>query len=233
MSPDTLSLTLVRHGQSQWNLDNRFTGWVDVPLTATGVEEARHAGRKLKEAGIGFDAVHTSLLKRAIHTAQHIVDQLDLDWLPVHRHWRLNERFYGGLTGLDKKETAAKHGDEQVFIWRRSYDIPPPVLDRSSEFHPLHDARYADLAPDLIPDTESLKTTVERVLPYWYDVLVPALRAGQRLLVAAHGNSLRALIKHLEGISDDTITQLEIPTGKPIVYTLSRDLKVTAKREVV
>jgi 2,3-bisphosphoglycerate-dependent phosphoglycerate mutase len=223
-------LVLLRHGQSTWNLENRFTGWTDVGLTPQGEEEARSAGRLLLEEGFTFDLVFTSLLKRAIHTTQIALDVMDLDWLPVQRHWRLNERHYGGLQGLNKAETAAQHGDEQVHVWRRSYDIPPPVLDLDDERHPRFDARYQTLTPDLLPATESLKDVVARMLPYWHDAIVPAILAGRRVLVSAHGNSLRALVKHLDGISDEEIPSLNIPTGIPLVYELDDELNALSSR---
>ena len=228
-APEQPNLVLIRHGQSEWNLQNRFTGWVDVDLSANGVEEARAAGRQLAAAGIEFDRAWTSLLKRAIHTLWIVLDELDAAWLPVERRWRLNERHYGALQGLDKAETAARHGEEQVQIWRRSYDTPPPPLPRDDPSHPRFDPRYAEAAElDLAPDAESLLDTLERVLPCWEDELAPALRDGERLLIAAHGNSLRALIKHLEGISDDAISALNIPTGQPLAYKLDAQLNVTA-----
>ena len=211
-------LVLLRHGESQWNLENRFTGWTDVDLSPKGAEEARAAGELLRAEGFHFDHVHTSLLTRAIrtkHIALHAQGQL---WLPVSRHWRLNERHYGALQGLDKKETAQEHGADQVFLWRRSYDIRPPALDPSDPRHPSHDPRYASLAPDMLPGSECLADVVDRLLPYWYDAIAPQMLAGKRLLVVAHGNSLRALIKHLDGISDDDISSLNIPTGIPLVY---------------
>ena len=216
----TYTLVLLRHGESVWNKENLFTGWTDVPLSDKGVEEAKAAGRLLQEEGYTFDAVHTSLQVRAIHTANLALDEMGLSWLPVTRHWRLNERHYGALQGLNKKETTDKFGKEQVFEWRRSYDIPPPALDFDDERHPRHDRRYTDLAPDLLPATECLKDVVARMLPYWYDWMVPDIRAGKRLLVAAHGNSLRSLVKHLDGISDEEIPGLNIPTGIPLVYQL-------------
>ena len=219
------TIVLIRHGQSLWNLENRFTGWKDVDLTPQGEQEARRAGALLKQEGFDFDQVHTSLLRRAIRSKQIVLDELDRLWLPVQRHWRLNERHYGALQGLDKKETAERHGEEQVFIWRRSYDVPPPALDPSDERHPAHDTRYAGLAPDLIPSTECLADVVRRMLPYWHDAIVPQLRLGQRVLIVAHGNSLRALVKHLDGISDEAISSLNIPTGIPLVYELDEDLK--------
>jgi 2,3-bisphosphoglycerate-dependent phosphoglycerate mutase len=216
----TYTLVLLRHGESVWNKANLFTGWTDVPLSDTGVEEAKAAGRLLNEEGYTFDAVHTSLQIRAIHTANLALDEMGLSWLPVTRHWRLNERHYGALQGLNKKETTDKFGKEQVFEWRRSYDVPPPTLEPDDERHPRHDRRYADLPPDLLPATECLKDVVARMLPYWYDWMVPDIRAGKRLLVAAHGNSLRALVKHIDGISDEEIHGLNIPTGIPLVYLL-------------
>ena len=216
----TYTMVLLRHGESVWNKANLFTGWTDVPLSEKGVEEARAAGRLLAEEGYTFDHVHTSLQLRAIQTANLTLEEMGLSWLPVTRHWRLNERHYGALQGLNKKETAEKYGKEQVFEWRRSYDVPPPALEIDDERHPRHDRRYADLAPDVLPATECLKDVVARMLPYWHDRLVPDIRAGQRLLIAAHGNSLRALVKHLDGISDDEIPGLNIPTGIPLVYQL-------------
>lgn len=221
---DTSTLVLLRHGQSTWNLENRFTGWTDVGLTEQGEQEARDAGRLMAEAGLEFDVVHTSLQLRAINTANIALEEMGLHWLPVKRHWRLNERHYGALQGLDKKETAERHGKDQVFEWRRSYDIPPPPLEISDDRHPVHDRRYADLPPDLLPATECLKDVVERMLPYWYDQIVPDLRDGKRVVIAAHGNSLRALVKHLDGISDEEIPSLNIPTGIPLVYELDADL---------
>ena len=210
-------LILVRHGQSQWNLENRFTGWWDVDLTPKGEEEARAAGALLLEKGILPTVAFTSLQSRAIKTLHLALEAAGRLWIPETKHWHLNERHYGGLTGLDKAETAAKHGEDQVKIWRRRFDIPPPVLDAGSEFDLGKDARYAGIA---IPSTESLKDTIARVLPYYESTIVPQLKAGETVLIAAHGNSLRALVKHLSGISDDEITGLEIPTGQPIVYEL-------------
>ena len=213
-------LVLIRHGQSQWNLENRFTGWVDVDLTEAGEAEARSAGERLAAAGIAPDVVHTSLQTRAIRTANLALEVLDRVWIPVRRSWRLNERHYGGLTGLDKAETAERHGDEQVHIWRRSYDVPPPPITDDNPANPNHDERYALLPPELIPRTECLADVVVRLLPYWFDGLVPDLAAGRVVLVAAHGNSLRALVKHLQDIPDDEIPLLNIPTGVPLVYDL-------------
>ena len=219
-------LVLLRHGQSTWNLENRFTGWVDVDLTETGVREARAAGSLLQADGFVFDVAFTSVLKRAIRTLWLVLDEMDLMWVPVERSWRLNERHYGALQGLDKAETAAKHGDEQVAIWRRSYDTPPPTLGPGGE----RDPRYASLAERDVPRAESLKDTVARFLPYWNETIAPAVRAGKRVLIAAHGNSLRALVKHLDGISDEDIVELNIPTGAPLVYDLDEDLKPTGHR---
>lgn len=213
-------LVLIRHGESQWNRENRFTGWVDVDLTETGEAEARRAGERMQAAGIAPDVVHTSLQTRAIRTANLALDVLDRLWIPVRRSWRLNERHYGGLTGLDKAETAARHGEEQVHLWRRSYDIPPPPITDDNPSNPNFDQRYASLPPEVVPLTECLADVVVRLLPYWFDHLVPDLGAGRTVLVAAHGNSLRALVKHLQGISDEEIPGLNIPTGVPLVYDL-------------
>jgi len=219
-------LILVRHGQSQWNLENRFTGWWDADLTALGENEARAAGTLLKAKGMLPDVAFTSLQTRAIRTLHFALEAAGRLWIPETKDWRLNERHYGGLTGLDKAETAAKHGEDQVKIWRRSFDIPPPLLERGSEFDLAQDPRYAGIT---IPRTESLKDTIARVLPYYDDAIAPHLRAGATVLVAAHGNSLRALVKHLSGISDADITGLEIPTGQPIVYELADDLRATER----
>lgn len=225
-----MELVLLRHGQSIWNLENLFTGWTDVELTDEGKAEARESGRLMAEAGFEFGILHTSLLLRATHTAEIALREMELHWLPVRRHWRLNERHYGALQGLNKKETAEKHGDEQVLMWRRSYDIRPPELEPDDERHPRHDRRYADLAPDLLPASECLEDVVERMLPYWYDFIVPDLLAGRRPLVVAHGNSLRALVKHLDGLTDDEVVGLNIPTGIPLVYELDDDLQPVDKR---
>jgi len=218
-------LVLLRHGQSQWNLDNRFTGWHDVDLTDQGCEEAKAAGRVLKENGFVFDQAHTSLLKRAIRTLWIALDELDQMWLPVRRDWRLNERHYGALQGLNKSETAEKHGEEQVLIWRRAYDVPPPALEKSDERWPGHDARYSDLTEAQLPLTECLADTVDRFLPYWHETIAPEIKAGKRVIIAAHGNSLRALAKFLDDVSDEAILKLNIPTGMPLVYELDEDLK--------
>ena len=216
-------LVLCRHGQSDWNLKNLFTGWTDVDLTEQGIEEAREAGRLLSELPYEFDITYTSVLKRAIRTLWLSLDEMDRMWLPVIRDWRLNERHYGALQGLNKAETAAKYGDEQVHIWRRSYDIPPPPLEADDERHPSHDRRYAGV--DNLPGTESLKLTLDRVRPCWEELIAPDLRAGKNVLIAAHGNSLRALVKMLDGMSDEDITQFNIPTGIPMEYQLDDDLK--------
>ncbi len=224
------TLVLLRHGQSEWNLQNRFTGWTDVDLTEQGRAEAQQAGRLLKDAGYTFDIVYTSVLVRAIRTTWIALDEMQLLWVPVERDWRLNERHYGALQGLNKAETAAKHGDAQVKIWRRSYDLQPPALDTSDARHPSHDPRYAALGPSDRPATESLKDTVARFLPYWHDTIAPAIRSNRRVLITAHGNSLRALVKYLDGISDADITELNIPTGIPLVYELDHKLRPTGSR---
>lgn len=224
------SLVLIRHGESQWNLENRFTGWTDVPLTEKGVAEATAGGQLLSDEGFGFDVVHTSVLRRAIDTANLALDAMDFHWIPVTRHWRLNERHYGALQGLNKKETAEQHGAEQVFEWRRSYDVPPPPLEITDGRHPRNDSRYAGLTPDVLPATECLADVVSRMLPYWHDQIVPDLKNGRRVLVAAHGNSIRALMKHLKQIPDDEIAELNIPTGIPLVVELDDDLAYLADR---
>lgn len=218
-------LVLLRHGQSEWNKSNRFTGWTDVDLTDQGREEARNAGKLLKDGGYEFDVAFTSVLKRAIRTLWLALDELDQMWLPVVRSWKLNERHYGALQGLNKAETAEKHGEEQVHIWRRSYDISPPALEESDDRHPKHDKRYASLSPSELPATENLKLTVDRVVPYWDKEIAPAIKSGKRVLIAAHGNSLRAMVKFLDNISEDEITGLNIPTGIPLVYELDENLK--------
>ncbi len=226
----THPLVLLRHGQSTWNLENRFTGWTDVDLTPQGHAEAHDAARLLREAGYTFDIAYTSVLKRAIRTCWIVQDDLDLLWIPVERSWRLNERHYGALQGLNKAETTAQHGEAQTHLWRRSYDIPPPPLEPSDPRHPSHDPRYASLAPGDCPATESLKDTVARFLPYWHETIAPAIRAGRRVLITAHGNSLRALVKYLDGLSDDAIAALNIPTGIPLVYDLDADLRPRGSR---
>ena len=218
-------IVLMRHGESTWNLDNRFTGWTDVDLTEKGMAEARQAGRVLKEAGFEFDLCYTSVLKRAIRTLWLTLDEMDLMWLPVKHDWRLNERHYGALQGLNKAETAAKYGDEQVLVWRRSYDVPPNPLEATDPRTSYNDPRYAGIPKEQIPLTECLKDTVARVMPAWRNEIAPAIRAGRRILISAHGNSLRALIKELDGISDADIVGLNIPNGQPLVYELDADLK--------
>lgn len=218
-------LVLVRHGQSAWNLENRFTGWTDVDLTDLGKAEAAEAGKLLKEGGCDFDAAYTSVLKRAIKTLNIIQDEMGLDWIPVVRAWQLNERHYGSLQGLNKAETAEKFGEAQVKIWRRSYDVPPPALESDDSRHPRFDRRYASLTSGQLPATESLKITLERVLPYWNATLAPEIKSGRRLLIVAHGNSIRALVKYLDNISESEIVELNIPTGLPLVYELDQDLK--------
>jgi len=216
-------LVLIRHGESQWNKENRFTGWKDVDLSEKGLEEAKAAGKLLKDEGFTFDEAYTSVLKRAIRTLWTVLSEMDLMWIPETKSWRLNERHYGGLQGLDKAETAAKYGDEQVLIWRRSYDVPPPELDVTDDRYLGNDPRYAGI--DNFPATECLKDTVARVVPYWEGEIMPKIRDGKRLIIAAHGNSLRALVKYLDGISDDEIVSLNIPTGVPLVYELDEGLK--------
>jgi 2,3-bisphosphoglycerate-dependent phosphoglycerate mutase len=226
-------LVLLRHGESAWNKENRFTGWVDVGLSDKGVREAVDAGRALKRDGIGFDVAHTSVLKRAIKTLWYALEEMDLLWIPQSASWRLNERHYGALQGLDKAETAAKHGEAQVKAWRRSFDIPPPPLAADDPRGQRQDPRYASLRPEEIPLTESLKDTVARVLPYWNERIVPDLKAGRRVLIAAHGNSLRGLIKYLDNIPDAKIVELEIPTGVPMLYELDDDLKPRSSRPII
>lgn len=220
-------LVLVRHGQSTWNLENRFTGWTDVGLTGLGRTEALEAGKLLREGGYVFDVAYTSVLRRAIQTLWTILQEMNLEWIPVTNAWQLNERHYGSLQGLNKAEMAEKFGEAQVKIWRRSYDVPPPALDWDDERHPHFDPRYASLSPDQLPATESLKLTLERVLPYWHSTLRPVIQSGKRVIIAAHGNSIRALVKYLDDISDAEITELNIPTGLPLVYELDEALKPT------
>ncbi|HEY0831643.1 MAG TPA: 2,3-diphosphoglycerate-dependent phosphoglycerate mutase [Candidatus Dormibacteraeota bacterium] len=222
------TLILLRHGESTWNLENLFTGWTDVPLSERGTREASEAGRLMKEAGLRPGVVHESLLIRAIQTTQRALAEMELSWIPVKRSWRLNERHYGALQGLNKQQTAQKYGEEKVKIWRRSYDVRPPDLDRSDERHPSHDPRYAGMPPELLPSAECLKDVLERTLPYWYDAIVPDLLVHPCVLVSAHGNSLRALVKHLDGLSDAEVVELNIPTGVPRVYELDGDLRPKA-----
>ena len=218
-------LVLIRHGESTWNLDNRFTGWTDVDLTPTGVEQAKNAGRLLKAEGYDFDVAYTSVLKRATRTLWHTLDEMDRTWLPVVNSWRLNERHYGALQGLNKAEVAKQYGDDQVLVWRRSYDVPPPALEANDPRCEKGDRRYDKLSPEQLPLTECLKDTVARVLPFWNESMAPAIKAGKRIVVAAHGNSIRALIKYLDGVSDDAIVGLNIPNGTPLVYELDAELK--------
>ena len=218
-------LVLVRHGQSTWNLENRFTGWTDVGLTDLGRSEALEAGRLLREGGFVFDVAYTSVLRRAIQTLWIVLQEMNMEWIPEIKAWQLNERHYGALQGLNKAETAEKFGEAQVKVWRRSYDTPPPELDMDDERHPRFDPRYASLSPEELPATESLKITLDRVVPYWDSTLAPAIKSGQRLVVAAHGNSIRAMVKYLDNISDADITELNIPTGLPLVYELDENLK--------
>ena len=218
-------LVLIRHGESTWNLENRFTGWTDVDLTATGLEQAKNAGQLLKAAGIDFDVAYTSVLKRATRTLWHVLDEMDRTWLPVVNNWRLNERHYGALQGLNKADMARQYGEAQVLAWRRSYDVPPPPLDPADPRCERGDLRYARLKPEQVPLTECLKDTVARVMPFWNEALAPALKSGRRLVVAAHGNSIRALVKYLDGISDQDIVGLNIPNGIPLVYELDDALK--------
>ena len=218
-------LVLIRHGESTWNLDNRFTGWTDVDLTPTGIEQAKNAGRLLRQEGYEFDVAYTSVLKRATRTLWHVLDEMDRTWLPVVNSWRLNERHYGALQGLNKGETAKKYGDEQVLVWRRSYDTPPPALEATDPRSERGDLRYAKLKPEQLPLTECLKDTVARVMPFWNEALAPAIKAGKNVVVAAHGNSIRALIKYLDNISDDDIVGLNIPNGIPLVYELDDNLQ--------
>jgi 2,3-bisphosphoglycerate-dependent phosphoglycerate mutase len=221
------TLVLLRHGESTWNKENRFTGWTDVDLSDRGREEAREAGRLLKEGGYTFDCAFTSVLKRAIRTLGIVLEVLDLEWIPVEKSWRLNERHYGGLQGLNKAETTAKHGEDQTQRWRRSFDEPPPPMPPSDPGHPSHDPRYASLSPADVPSTESLKDTIARFLPCWHGTIAPTIKTGKKVIIVAHGNSLRALVKYLDGISDDAIVRLNIPTGIPLVYELDDNLKPT------
>jgi len=225
-----MTLVLIRHGQSVWNLENRFTGWTDVDLSTQGQAEAEQGAHLLKEGGFIFDRCHTSYLRRAIRTLWIVLEHMDLMWLPVETSWRLNERHYGALQGLNKAETARKYSEEQVFQWRRSFSVPPPPLDPADGRFPGHDPRYARLSDAELPRCESLKATIDRVMPYWHNVLAPQIRSGQRLIIAAHGNSLRGLVKYLDGMSDDEVAGLNIPTGVPLVYTLDDELKSLGRR---
>lgn len=219
------TLVLLRHGESQWNLENRFTGWTDVDLTEKGIKEAINAGKVLKEKGFTFDIAYTSVLKRALRTLWLTLDEMDLLWIPFEKSWRLNERHYGALQGLNKAETAAAHGEEKVLIWRRSYDIPPPALEKTDPRYPGNDPRYANMNKKDIPKTECLKDTVERFLPIWHETIAPTIKSGKKVIIVAHGNSLRALVKYLDEMSDEDIIKLNIPTGLPLVYELNKNLK--------
>ena len=225
MSKNTPKLVLLRHGFSEWNKENRFTGWTDVDLAPEGIAEAKAAAKLLKQEGFGFDVAYTSVLKRAIRTLWLVQEELDLMWIPVHKHWRLNERHYGGLQGLNKAETTQKFGEEQVKVWRRSYDIPPPALKKTDARHPKHDPRYAELKASELPATESLKYTVARFVPYWKGKILPALKRGERVIIVAHGNSLRALVKHLDGMGEREIVALNIPTAVPLVYEFDKKFR--------
>ncbi|MCQ9206501.1 MAG: 2,3-diphosphoglycerate-dependent phosphoglycerate mutase [Omnitrophica bacterium] len=222
---NNIKLVLLRHGESIWNRENRFTGWTDVDLSQKGIKEAGESAEVLKKEGYAFDIAFTSVLKRAIRTLWIVTDKMDLMWIPVYRSWRLNEKHYGALQGLNKSETAKKYGNEQVLLWRRGYDIQPPVLDKKDKRHPAHEAIYKDLDKKYIPATESLKDTVARFMPYWHKTIVSVLKSGKKVLISAHGNSLRALVKHLDGVSDEAIIKLNIPTGIPLVYELNQNLK--------
>ncbi|PJA53465.1 MAG: 2,3-diphosphoglycerate-dependent phosphoglycerate mutase, partial [Candidatus Marinimicrobia bacterium CG_4_9_14_3_um_filter_48_9] len=217
-------VVLLRHGESVWNQENRFTGWTDVDLSEKGLAEAHTAGELLKREGFTFDVAFTSVLKRAIRTLWITLDEMDLMWIPVYRHWRLNERHYGALQGLNKAETAGKYGDDQVLIWRRSYDTPPPALEKNDDRWPGHETRYAELSETETPLTECLKDTVDRFLPYWHETIAPTIKSGKKVIIAAHGNSLRALVKYLDHVSEEAIVKLNIPTGMPLVYELDEDL---------
>nr|WP_243734025.1 2,3-diphosphoglycerate-dependent phosphoglycerate mutase [Halanaerobium sp.] len=224
-----MKIVLVRHGESEWNLANKFTGWTDVDLSEQGVKEAEEAGRLLKEEGFTFDLAYTSYLKRATKTLNIILDIMDLHWIPVIKSWKLNERHYGALQGLNKAETAEKEGAEQVHIWRRSFDTPPPELDKDDERYPGHEAKYAELGNDELPTAESLKMTIDRVMPYWENEIVPKMKEGKKIIISAHGNSLRALVKHLDGISNEEIPSVNIPTGRPLVYEFDQEMNVKDK----
>ena len=223
-------IALIRHGESACNKENRFTGWIDVPLSEKGIEEARAAGQLLKREGYAFDLAFTSVLKRAIKTLWLVLEEMDRMWIPVRHSWKLNERHYGSLQGLNKAETAAKYGDEQVKIWRRSYDVPPPMLDKGDKRYPAKDPRYTSLSPEEIPAGECLADTVARVIPYWQEAIVPEIRAGRKIIIVAHGNSLRALVKYLDNVSEKDILELNIPTGIPLLYTLDKDMKPVGHR---
>jgi|SRR5664279_2323991 len=225
-----MKLVLIRHGESQWNKENRFTGWTDIDLTQKGIEEAKNAGKLLKAEGFTFDIVYTSVLKRAIHTLWNVLDEMDLAWIPVYRSWRLNEKSYGDLQGLNKAETAKKYGEDQVLLWRRSYDVRPPELDINDKRHPSNELKYNKIDKELLPATECLKDTVERFLPYWHETIKPAILDKQKVLIVAHGNSLRALVKYLDNMSDEEILKINIPTGIPLLYDLDENLRVKSKK---
>lgn len=225
-----MKLVLLRHGESKWNKENRFTGWTDIDLTEKGIEEAKSAGKLLKAEGFTFDVVYTSVLKRAIHTLWNVLDEMDLAWIPVYRSWRLNEKSYGDLQGLNKAETAKKYGEDQVLLWRRSYDVRPPELDTNDKRHPSNELKYNKIDKELLPATECLKDTVDRFLPYWHETIKPAILDKQKVLIVAHGNSLRALVKYLDNMSDEEILKINIPTGIPLLYDLDEKLKVKSKK---
>ena len=224
-----MKIVLLRHGESQWNKENRFTGWTDIDLTAKGIEEAKDAGRILKKEGYTFDLAYTSVLKRAIHTLWHVLDEMNLAWIPVERSWKLNEKSYGALQGLNKSETAQKHGEEQVLLWRRSFNIRPPKLTINDKRHPSNDMKYNNIKRELLPATECLKDTVERFLPFWHNTIKPSILTNKKVLIVAHGNSLRALVKYLDNLSDEEILKINIPTGIPLIYDLDENLKVKSK----
>ncbi|MRT92516.1 2,3-diphosphoglycerate-dependent phosphoglycerate mutase [Ancylomarina sp. 16SWW S1-10-2] len=224
-----MKLVLLRHGESQWNKENRFTGWTDVDLTKNGIQEAKNAGQLLKKEGYTFDVAYTSVLKRAIHTLWNVLDEMDLAWIPVYRSWKLNEKSYGSLQGLNKAETVEKYGEEQVLRWRRSYDVRPPELDIEDNRHPANETKYNEIKKELLPATECLKDTIERFLPYWTNTIEPDIHKNKKVLIVAHGNSLRALVKYLDNLSNDEILKVNIPTGIPLVYDLNDDFKVVAK----
>jgi len=224
-----MKLVLLRHGESKWNKENRFTGWTDIDLTTKGIEEAKNAGILLKNVGFLFDVAYTSLLKRAIHTLWNVLDEMDLAWIPVHRSWLLNEKSYGALQGLNKIQTVEKYGEEQVLLWRRGFDVRPPELEISDKRHPANELKYSTIDKSLLPSTESLKDTVERFLPYWYETIKPAIQNQQKVLIVAHGNSLRALVKILDNLSDKEILEINIPTGIPLIYDLEENFNVKSK----
>jgi len=224
-----MKLVLIRHGESQWNKENRFTGWTDVDLTEKGIEEAKNAGKLLKAEGFTFDIAYTSVLKRAIHTLWHVMDEMDLAWIPVYRSWRLNEKSYGDLQGLNKAETAQKYGDDQVLLWRRSFNVRPPELDITDKRHPANELKYSTIDKSLLPATECLKDAIERFLPYWHETIQPSILQQQKVLIVAHGNSLRALVKYLDHLSEEEILDVNIPTGIPLVYDLDEKLNVISK----